>query len=244
MKYKSLNEGEAFFKEVISTLNKGNAKYLVAGTYAFRALTGINRKTKDLDLFCKASDYTRFIQLLKIAGFKVEITDARWLAKVHKGRSYVDLIFASNNQSVIIDDTWFENAKNAILFGEKIKLPPVEEFIWEKSYIQTHDGYGGTDINHLILKYGKELDWKRLLQRMEAHWELLFAHIINFRFVYPSERTLIPKWLIKELLRRFEEQLSMPKPKDKITRGTMLSGTEYETDVKEWGFQSGSVIRR
>lgn len=236
MKKIEFTEEEKFYKEVLRVLNKNRLRYLLGGTYALTAYTGIKRKTKDLDLFCRASDHTKFVKVLKDAGFKTEIRDARWLAKVKKGRHYVDLIFGRRTQIVVVDETWFEHARNTEFLGEKMKLVPVEEFIWEKSYIQSKEGYGGPDINHLILKYGKTMDWKRLLRRMEAHWELLLGHLINFRFVYPSDRSIIPKWLMRELIRRLQEQLSLPHPKDKVTRGNILSGSQYDTDIKEWGY--------
>ena len=34
---------------------------------------------------------------------------------------------------------------------------------------------------------------------MEPHWEVLLTHLLNFRFVYPTERDLVPRWLMEEL---------------------------------------------
>jgi hypothetical protein len=33
--------------------------------------------------------------------------------------------------------------------------------------------------------------------QLELYWEVLLINILNFRFVYPTERDLIPRWLIR-----------------------------------------------
>jgi hypothetical protein len=73
---------------------------------------------------------------------------------------------------------------------------------------------------------------------MESHWELLLERLISFRFVYPSERRLIPKWLMEELISRVHQQFSLPEPKDKVCRGPILSRFQYETDITDWGFKA------
>jgi hypothetical protein len=65
---------------------------------------------------------------------------------------------------------------------------------------------------------------------------VLLAHITMFRFVYPSERDTIPRWLMEELLARVQDQLSLPTPQDRICRGPLLSRTQYEEDTNEWGY--------
>jgi hypothetical protein len=72
---------------------------------------------------------------------------------------------------------------------------------------------------------------------METHWELLLAHLINFRFVYPSEQDVVPRWLLDELLCRAQRQLDLPQPQDRICRGFMLSRTEYEVDTSRWDYR-------
>lgn len=228
---------ELFYVEVFKLLQKEKIPFMIGGTYAFREYTGMRRDTKDIDVFCKGGDYQRILQIAKKGGFRTEITDARWLAKISKGRDFIDLIFASASGLVPVDVTWFDNAPTVPLLGLQLKLIPPEELLWSKCYVADRDRYDGPDIQHIILRIGKELDWKRILMRMEAHWELLLSHLITFRFIYPSERELIPKWLMIELLGRVQQQFSLPTPKDKICRGPILSRFHYETDVTEWGFK-------
>jgi hypothetical protein len=61
-------------------------------------------------------------------------------------------------------------------------------------------------------------------------------HLLNFRFIYPSERELVPRWLIDELLERLKNQMELPTSQIKICRGRLFSPTDYLIDIKEWGF--------
>jgi predicted nucleotidyltransferase len=233
---------ETFYKKVLQQLIKMKIPFMVGGTFAVRKYTGINRETKDVDVFCKPGDYPRILSAFKKNGFKIELLDEQWLAKIYDVRKavYADVIFGSISGYMPVDETWLKNAKKTSLFGLKVRLIPPEELIWSKAFRQEREKYDGADVNHLILKRGKTLDWKRLLQRMEQYWEVLFSHLLNFRFVYPSERNVIPKWLMKELLNRLTHQLLLPSPGDKICRGTLLSKKQYNIDIKEWKFQGMS----
>ena len=79
-------ESETFYAEALRELNGLGLPFLLAGTYAIAAYTGISRPTKDLDIFCKAGDYTRVLSHFKGLGYSVEIEDDRWLGKVFKGQ--------------------------------------------------------------------------------------------------------------------------------------------------------------
>ncbi len=63
--------------------------------------------------------------------------------------------------------------------------------------MQNRERFDGADVNHLMLKQGKSMDWKKILYRLDQHWHLLLAEIILFQFVYPADyHDIIPKWLI------------------------------------------------
>jgi hypothetical protein len=64
----------------------------------------------------------------------------------------------------------------------------------------------------------------------------LLINILNFRFVYPSERHLIPAWVMEELFARLKAQEAMPASSVKICRGRLVSPTDFVVDVSEWGF--------
>lgn len=227
-----------FYGRVFTILLNNKIPFLVGGGHAVFEYTGFNRPTNDLDIFFKGGDLPKIVTILREAGLNISILDERWLAKVQENGFYVDLLFSSPNYLISVDDLWFEKAKESELFGIKIQLMPVEELIWCKAYIQDRYRFDGADINHLILMTGKSLDWKRLLLRMENNWELLLVLILHFRFVYPSERNIIPKWLIEELISRLTYQLHNPPPIDRICRGPLLSRSQYKIDLEKLGFEA------
>lgn len=231
-------EAEKFYAEALRCLQATGVPFLVGGAYAMRAYADIYRDTKDLDIFAKASDYPRLLAALGEAGYETELTDAEWLAKAHCNDSFVDIIFNSRNGLCAVDDTWFDHAVNFSILDVNVKLIPAEEEIWTKVYVQDRDRYDAADVNHIIRKMGPELDWKRLLMRLEVHWEILLQQLINFYFVYPGDVDMVPGWVMDDLLNRMRQQTEMPASKDRICRGNFLSKEQYRPDIEEWGYKA------
>lgn len=229
---------DSFYAKVLNIIIKSNVPFLVGGGFAVDFYTDFKHPTKDLDIFCKAGDYPKILTILHLAGIKVQVLDERWIAKAEEGNYFVDLLFSSPNYLITIDDNWFEHAGVSKLFGLKIKIIPKEELIWCKAYVQDRYRFDGADINHLILNADKHFNWKRLLARMENHWEILLSLIVNFRFVYPSKRDIIPDWLLEELTSRLSYQIKNPTPIEKICRGPLLSRSQYKFDITKSGFET------
>lgn len=231
-------EARAFYASALKDLRRSNVPFMIGGAYALGEYADIHRETKDLDIFCKASDYPGLLQALADSGYRTEVTDANWLAKAFHGDHFVDLIFNSHNGLCPVDDSWFDHAREIELFDVPVRLIPPEEEMWTKVYVQDRHRFDGADIYHIIRKMGPELDWARLLLRLEVHWQLLLAHLVNFRFVYPSQPNQVPQWVMDELLSRMREQQALPAAKDVICRGTILSATQYRPDIEEWGYKA------
>jgi Nucleotidyl transferase of unknown function (DUF2204) len=229
-------EAEAFYREVLRELGRSGLPFLLAGTYAVCAYTGISRPTKDLDVFCRAGDCPRILGHFKELGYAVEVEDERWIAKVRKGDDFFDIIYASANGTMPVGEEWFTHARQVELFGTRVGIVSPTELIWSKAFIQLRHRYDGADIVHVILKQHAAIDWRRLLSYMELHWEVLLMHLLNFRWIYPTERDHVPRWLMDELLDRLRHQRELSPPQMKICRGRMFSRVDYEIAVKEWGF--------
>ena len=60
-------------------------------------------------------------------------------------------------------------------------------------------------------------------------------HLLNFRFIYPSERDRMPRWLIDELLLRAHQQAELPLPQTRVCRGRLFSAEDYRIDVHDHG---------
>lgn len=236
---KKQKKAEEFYTELINILLEQNLPFMIGGTYAFTAYTGIERPTKDMDIRCAFNHYPTILKALSDAGFRAEISEERWIAKVHDSSNtfFTDVIFGEKNGLNKIDEGWLRRARQGTILGHLVKLEPIEDMIRSKAYIQHKERFDGADVIHLILKYGKTIDWEFLVERMEPHWEILFAHLVNFIFVYPTEKHVIPQWLLERYLKRAKSEfLKLPQDDDRITRGLLIS-SQYEPAVVKWGYK-------
>ena len=229
-------EAEAFYCEVLQQMAASQIPFLVSGTYALASYTGIDRPTKDVDVFTTAGDALKMLSYFKAHGFDVEIVDERWLARITRGDLFVDVIYNMPTASTHVTKEWFDNAPSAELFGAQVHLVPPTEFIWSKIFVQDHHRFDGADVAHMILKCHEQVDWRRLLSHMELYWEVLLMALLNFRFVYPSEREVVPAWLLDDLLQRLRDQAAVKGPAKKVCRGRIFSPRDYAVDVEQWGF--------
>ena len=238
MKEKGSEKANGFYKEALTLMNKSKIPYMIAGAFALRQYTDVYRDTKDLDIFCKPTDYPKFLKLFEENGYKTEVTDPRWLAKAIKGDFFVDIIFSNTSNTYIVDDNWIERAEKGKLFGKNVKILPPEELIISKIFIKNRDRYDGADINHIILRYGDQLKWDRIMHYMDKYWLLLLEKIINYLFVYPSDRDKVPEKIFNELMERANHIYKMPISDKKVCLGPLIDHEQYETDIVEWGYQS------
>ena len=227
---------ESFYAEVVKLMAGSGIPFLLSGTYALSCYTGIVRPTKDVDVFATAGAALRLLSFFKEHGFDVQIVDERWLYRVTRGELFVDIITNMPTSSTQVTDEWFGDAPEALLFDTRVHLVPPTQFIWSKIFVADRYRYDGADVAHMILKRSEEIDWRQLISSMELYWEVLLIAVLNFRFVYPSERHLVPRWVMDELLGRLGAQLDMPSAEKKVCRGRIFSPRDYTIDVVEWGF--------
>ena len=222
-----------YYCHTLSVFEKAKLDFLIGGAYALERYTGIERHTKDLDVFVRAEDFERTLAALEAAGFATETPFPHWLGKAFHGEFFVDVIYSSGNGVARVDDEWFSNATADHVFDVPVLLCPPEEMIWSKAFIQERERFDGSDIAHLLRAHGNRFDWQRLLRRFGSHWQVLFSHLVLFHYIYPSEREHVPGWVVAELMRRHEVALSAP-PSERVCRGTLLSRQQYLKDVEHW----------
>jgi len=191
---------------------------------------------KDLDVFCHPGDYPKILKIFSDLGYRTQTLDERWMVKILKGKYFLDIIFNAANAVTPVTKDWFKNCRKAKIAGIEVPLLPPTELIWAKAFIQDRRKYDGGDVVHLILKKHKEISWRRLFFYMDQYWEVLFSHVLNFRFIYPSERNIIPLWILKELTARLDQQIKIAPSKMKICRGRLFSRGDYQIDIEKWGF--------
>lgn len=237
---RSREKGEIHARaRAIEVLQDAGVPFVVGGAYAYAQYTGIFRDTKDLDLFPRKRDALRALEILEKDGWRTERTDEVWLYKAFKGEWFVDFIFSSGNGVAVVDDEWFTHARTGTVFGHECLIAPAEEVIWSKSFVCERERYDGSDVNHLIKCAGKDMDWERLMRRFDRYWEVLFAHLNMFRFAYPSERSIIPDWVMREMLGRTLATMREGDWEEKICRGNLVSRVNYSVDIGSWGYQDG-----
>jgi hypothetical protein len=229
---------QGFYRDAVRLLNEWEIPFLVGGAYALAQRTGIVRHTKDLDVFLLPEDARPALRAFRQAGFRAELTFDHWLGKVFCGEDFVDLIFSSGNGVAQVDPGWFEFSDPARVFGEPVRLCPVEETIWSKAFVCERERFDGADVNHLLLAFGKDLDWDRLLARFGDHWRVLLSHLVLFGYAYPSEQAAIPPWVMHELTRRLRDEEPDGR---RVCRGTLLSRTQYVRDLEREGYADGRL---
>jgi hypothetical protein len=231
----------AFYREVLGLLNDAGMPYLVGGAFSFTCFTGIQRPTKDLDLFIRRADFEPIAALMARAGHRTELTFPHWLGKVHGAGTFIDLIFNSGNGVTPVDDDWFVHARHAEVLGLPVNVAPAEESLCSKAFVMERERYDGADVAHLLLACAEHLDWPRLLRRFGPHWRVLLSHLVLFGFIYPDERTRVPAWLMHELLDRLQQEASAPASPSGVCAGTLLSREQYLCDVRSGGRLDGRL---
>jgi len=229
-----------FYRHALSILKDSEVPHLVGGAYAYARYTGIERHTKDFDVFIRREDFGRAAWAFQKAGYKAELTFPHWLGKAYKGDDFVDLIYSAGNGVAEVDDLWFEHAVKEQVFGVDVELIPAEEMIWSKGLIMERERFDGADVAHVIRAVGDRLDWKRLLARYDKYWRALYAHIVLFGFVYPRDREKVPAWVIDELTgRMLAEKTNAP---EQVCNGTIISRQQYLKDVGDWGYEDARLV--
>ena len=231
-----LDDESSFYQRVLQALAASGVPVLVGGAYALAAYTGIERGTKDLDLFLRRADFDAALRILAEEGYATELKFPHWLGKAHCGPWCVDLIFNSGNGVTRVDDAWFEHAVDAPILGVPAKLVPAEEMIWSKAFVMERERYDGADVAHLLHVRAERLDWGRLLDRMGPNWRLLLSHLVLFGFIYPDERARIPAWVMRDLLERLGNELEAPAASTDVCRGTLVSREQYLHDLEQQGY--------
>jgi hypothetical protein len=235
-------ESRAFYQSAMSALQQDGVPFLVGGAYSFSRYTGIERHTKDFDIFVRQDDAQPALDSLARAGYLTEMTFPHWLGKAFCGESFVDVIFGSGNGVARVDNLWFEHATQSVVLDMPALLCPVEETIWSKAFVMERERYDGADVAHLLRARAQDLDWSRLLRRFGPHWRVLLNYLILFGFIYPAERHFIPRWVMDRLIAELQHESRVPPPEEKVCQGTLFSRAQYLVDTENWGYQDARIL--
>jgi hypothetical protein len=216
----------AFYRRAIDVLDEAGVPFLVGGAYAFCQYTGIERHTKDFDLFLKRDDLERAMEAFRARGYEPAIAFDHWLGKVYGpgGEMFVDLIFSSGNGVA------------------EVKLCPAEEMIWSKAFIQERERFDGADVAHILKCRAGHMDWARLVSRFGPNWRVLYSHLVLFGYIYPDNRALVPSWVMTELNTRLIEETTAAAPVDRVCNGPVLSRQQYLPDLAQ-GYEDARIAQ-
>jgi hypothetical protein len=233
-----------FYRDVLTSLERADVPTLVGGAFAFSHFTGIQRPTKDFDLFVRREHIERALSTLAEAGFRTELTFPHWLGKARSDEFLVDLIFGSGNGVAPVDDLWFEHAVQAEAVGVPVWICPAEELLWSKAFVMERERYDGADVIHIFHTRGPRLDWERLVARFNDHWRILLTNLVLYGFVYPSHESPAPQWVMDSLLARLDEPTAHSLGEAPLCQGTLISREQYLVDVLEWGYADARMAPR
>jgi hypothetical protein len=226
-----------FYCAAIVRLLEARVPFMIGGGYAFRHYTGIERWTKDLDLFVRPADVPATLEVLEPVGTHAGVLYPHWLGKVWgHDDAFIDIVYSSGNGLAVVDDEWLRHAPLGEVLGLRVRVCPPEETIWSKAFVSERERYDGADIAHLIRMCGETMDWPRLLRRFGEHWRVLFSHLVLYGYVYPAERHRVPAWVLGALSRRLAGEAAGTPPDTRLCRGTLLSREQYLTDIADDGY--------
>jgi hypothetical protein len=225
---------ETLAREVLIALDQEGIPYAVAGAFALLEHTGICRTTKDLDLFLTLENSSAALSYLESHGFQCEVCDPVWLAKVHRGNFFVDLITGMSNAAISVEDSWIRHAQPALVLGIPTRVLAPEELLVSKLFVTRRERFDGADIAHIIYGTAGDLDWGRILHLAGEHWEMLLWALVLFRYVYPAKTRYVPAVLWQDLLGRFQKLVLEPDGQGRF-RGSLIDDNMFAIDVKEWG---------
>ncbi len=202
--------GRDFYRSCMQRLQQAQIPFLVGGAYSLERHTGVVRHTKDFDIFLKRDDIGRALQVLTEAGYACDLPFPHWIGKAFFGEYFMDLLFSSGNGLCPVDDEWFSNAVDNIVLDLPVQCCPVEETLWQKCFILERDRCDSADVAHLLRMCAERIDWKRLVRRFDKHWRVLYAHLMLFGFIYPTERALIPSWVMRQFSQQLAKEVETP----------------------------------
>ena len=155
---------EAEFLDVLLTVVSAleEVPFGVLGGVASAAY-GRPRWTKDIDVFCRADDAGRVLEILEQHGFDVERTNPTWIFKAWRHGVLVDVIFKVKSE-VYFDAEMVERIRRVEFEGVEVPILAPEDIVVtkaiagdEESPWHWYDALGIIAVN--------ELDWDYLLER-------------------------------------------------------------------------------
>ncbi len=234
-----------FYREAMTALNAAGAPYLVGGAYAFERYTGIERHTKDFDIFCMREDAEAILRVLRDeVGCRTELTFPHWLGKAYNPR---DRAISSTSSSAraaaiaVVDEGWFAHKVEAEVLGIPAFLCPAEEIIWSKAFIMERERYDGNDVAHLLHARAdapglgpRDAAVRAALARAARPPRAVRVHL-------PGPARHRPGLGDGGADAPAAGRGGRAAPATRVCQGTLLSRAQYLVDIEKWGYEDARL---
>ena len=98
--------------------------------------------------------------------------------KAHRDEFFVDLITGMSNAAIVVEDSWIQRAKPAVIHDVSTRVLAAEELICSKLFVTRRERFDGADIAHVIFGTQGKVDWRRVLDIIGENWEMLFWALV------------------------------------------------------------------
>jgi hypothetical protein len=130
-----------------------------------------------------------------------------------------------------------------MILDVRARVLAAEELLASKLFVVRRERFDGADIAHIIYASQGRLDWERVLDLIQEHWEILLFALVLYRYVYPAHSHYVPSWVWQRLLVRFSNELTNRDPAAEF-RGSLVDDKMFAIDVAEWGMENMLNARR
>ena len=220
---------QAIFRCVLQRAQERGIPFALGGGLAQGAYTGRLRSRKDLDIYVTPTDRAAMVRTVSDCGltdyFEIKEYVRDWIYRAHSDEIIVDVIWAMANRRAEVDDRWVTAGPTIELFGELVRVIPVEELIWSKLYVLQRDRCDWPDIFNVIYCTASTLDWDHLLNRVAEDQPLVKGVLSIFSWVCPARATAIP--------RQVWDMLGLPLPRVESDPGGRPSRKDL-LDTRPW----------
>lgn len=213
------------YRPAVVALTEADVPFALGGGFAFSALSGRLRNTKDMDLFILPADRDRAVQAVTRAGFvdfyAQEPYDRGWIYRGFHDGLILDLIWQMANYRAEVDERWLTDGPCTEWRGLPLRVIPPEELVWAKLYVVQRGRCDWPDLLSVLQAQGETMDWKHLIQRVGPDLPLLASLVKLFSWLVPDTARHLPDWLWKRL------EISPPVPADRKRRIDLLDSRDW-----------------
>jgi|SRR5882672_367286 len=225
---------ERLYRDVLRLLVEHRVPHAVSGAFALHEHTGVRRPAKDLDIFVTSETASLALELLSSYDFRCELCDPVWLAKAYRDDFFVDFITGMSNAALTVTDSWIARSRPATILGVPTRILAAEELLASKMFVVRRERFDGADIAHIIYATSGQVDWSRILELADGHWEILLWNLVLFQYIYPAQSHYVPLLVWTQLVNRLMLRILNPDPRARF-RGSLVDENMFAIDVKEWG---------